>query len=79
MTKGKCGVCEKLCPTKAIKFDDKEEYVNREVGAIVMATGYDLFNWEEAYGEYGYGKYPDVISGLHFERLVSAGDYRRCN
>jgi len=38
-----------------------------------MATGYDLFNWEEAYGEYGYGKYPDVISGLHFERLVSAG------
>jgi heterodisulfide reductase subunit A len=73
LTKGKCGVCEKLCPTKAIKFDDKEEYVNREVGAIVMATGYDLFNWEEAYGEYGYGKYPDVISGLHFERLVSAG------
>jgi heterodisulfide reductase subunit A len=73
LTKGKCGVCEKVCPTKAIKFDDKEELINKEVGAIVMATGYDLFNWEEAYGEYGYGKYPDVISGLHFERLVSAG------
>ena len=73
LTKGKCGVCEKVCPTKAIKFDDKEELVNKEVGAIVMATGYDQFNWEEAYGEYGYGKYPDVISGLHFERLVSAG------
>ncbi len=73
LTKGKCGVCEKVCPTKAIKFDDKEEFVNKEVGAIVMATGYDQFNWEEAYGEYGYGKYPDVISGLHFERLVSAG------
>lgn len=73
LTKDKCGVCEKVCPTKAIKFDDKEEFINKEVGAIVMATGYDLFNWEEAYGEYGYGKYPDVISGLHFERLVSAG------
>jgi len=73
LTKNKCGVCEKVCPTKAIKFDDKEEFINKEVGAIVMATGYDLFNWEEAYGEYGYGKYPDVISGLHFERLVSAG------
>ncbi len=73
LTKGKCGICEKVCPTKAIKFDDKEEFVNKEVGAIVMATGYDQFNWEEAYGEYGYGKYPDVISGLHFERLVSAG------
>jgi heterodisulfide reductase subunit A len=73
LTKDNCGVCEKVCPTKAIKFDDKEEFINKEVGAIVMATGYDLFNWEEAYGEYGYGKYPDVISGLHFERLVSAG------
>ena len=37
-----------------------------------MATGYDPFEWEKAYGEYGYGKYPDVISGLHFERLVNA-------
>ena len=46
--------------------------VTEEVGAIVMATGYDLFEWEKAYGEYGYGKYPDVISGLHFERLVNA-------
>jgi heterodisulfide reductase subunit A len=73
LTSGKCGVCEKLCPAKAIRFDDKEEYQEVEVGAIVMATGYDLFKWEEAYGEYGYGKYPDVISSLHFERLVSAG------
>jgi heterodisulfide reductase subunit A len=73
LTKGKCGVCEKICPTQSIRFDDKDQYITREVGALVMATGYDLFNWEEAYGEYGYGKYPDVISSLHFERLVSAG------
>jgi len=73
LTEGKCGVCEKICPTKAINFADKEEYKEFEVGAIVMATGYDLFEWQQAYGEYGYGKYPDVISGLEFERLVSAG------
>lgn len=73
LTKGKCGVCEKVCPTKAIRFDDKDEFVTEEFGAIVMATGYDLFNWEKAYGEYGYGKYPDVITSLHFERLVSSG------
>lgn len=73
ITEDKCGVCEKICPTKAIKFADKEEYITAEVGAIVMATGYDLFKWEEAYGEYGYGKYPDVITSLHFERLASAG------
>jgi heterodisulfide reductase subunit A len=73
LTEDKCGVCEKICPVGAIKFDDQDQYVDYEIGAIVMATGYDLFQWEEAYGEYGYGKYPDVISGLHFERLVSAG------
>lgn len=73
LTKGKCGVCEKVCPTNAINYDDKDEYVDIEVGALVMATGYDLFDWESAYGEYGYGKYPDVISGLHFERINSAG------
>ena len=69
---GKCGICEKLCPTKSIRFDDQDKLITEEVGAIVMATGYDLFEWETAYGEYGYGKYPDVISGLHFERLVNA-------
>lgn len=73
LTKNKCGVCEKICPVKAIRFDDKDEYLQEEFGAIVMATGYDLFKWDEAYGEYGYGKYPDVITSLHFERLVSSG------
>ncbi len=73
LTKDKCGVCAKVCPTGAIRYQDEDQLVTEEIGAIVMATGYDLFNWQEAYGEYGYGKYPDVISGLEFERLVSAG------
>lgn len=73
LTKGKCGVCEKVCPTNAINFKDEDKIVTEEVGAIVMATGYDLFEWQTAYGEYGYGKYPDVIDSLQFERLVSAG------
>lgn len=73
LTEGKCGICEKVCPTQAIRYDDTDKLITEEVGAIVMATGYDLFEWEEVYGEYGYGKYPDVISSLQFERLVSAG------
>ncbi len=73
LTENKCGICEKLCPAEAIRFKDQDEDVIEQVGAIVMATGYDLFNWEEAYGEYGYGKYPNVISSLHFERIASAG------
>ncbi|SFQ95249.1 CoB--CoM heterodisulfide reductase iron-sulfur subunit A family protein [Desulfoscipio geothermicus] len=68
----KCGVCAKVCPAGAIDYEQKDEYRQVEVGAIVMATGYDLFNWAQAYGEYGYGKFPDVITGLQFERLVNA-------
>ncbi len=73
LTENKCGICEKVCPAEAIRFKDVDQEITEEVGAIVMATGYDLFKWEETYGEYGYGKYPDVISSLHFERLASAG------
>jgi heterodisulfide reductase subunit A len=73
LTKDKCGICKKVCPTDAINFQDMVVYQEIEIGAIVMATGYDLFDWKNAYGEYGYGKYPDVISGLEFERLISAG------
>ena len=73
LTKDKCGICEKVCPTDSIRFMDMAVYKELEIGAIVMATGYDQFDWKQAYGEYGYGKYPNVISGLEFERLVSAG------
>ncbi|MDI6709117.1 MAG: CoB--CoM heterodisulfide reductase iron-sulfur subunit A family protein [Thermoanaerobacterales bacterium] len=71
-TRGRCGVCAKVCPVGAIDYEEKESLVTEEVGSIVVATGYDLFRWQEAYGEYGYGKYPDVITGLQFERLVNA-------
>ena len=68
---GKCGVCAKVCVAKAIDFNQKDEIVEEEVGAIIVATGYDLYP-KDSYGEYGYGKFKDVISGLEFERMVSA-------
>ena len=70
-TRGKCGVCSKICPVKAINFDMQDTIVTEEVGAIIVATGYDLFD-HSAYGEYGAGRYPDVISGLQYERILSA-------
>lgn len=67
----KCGVCEKLCPTGAINFDQKDELITDTVGAIVAATGYDLMDWT-VYEQYGGGRYPDVITSLQYERLLSA-------
>ena len=67
---GSCRRCEEVCPEKAIDFNQKEERVDQRVGAIVVATGYDLFPKEQL-GEYGYGQIKDVIDGLTFERMLS--------
>ena len=71
LTKGKCGVCAKICPRQAIDFKDVDREVKVKVGAIVLATGFDLWD-HSAYGEYGGGKLKDVIDGFQFERLASA-------
>ncbi len=72
LTDGKCGVCEKVCPLGAINFKDEEQLITETYGAIVVATGYELIDWTKLYGEYGGGRFDDVISGLQFERLVNA-------
>jgi heterodisulfide reductase subunit A len=79
--KGKCRICEKVCPTQAIRFDQKDTIEEVEIGAIVLATGFSV-KQPDFFPEYGYGKYPDVITGLQFERLASAsgptlGEIRR--
>ena len=66
-----CGKCTDVCEPEAIDYDMKPEIVEEEVGAIIVATGYDLYE-KELLTEYGYGKYPDVLDGLQFERLLSA-------
>lgn len=78
---GKCKICEKVCDVGAIKFDEEDKVIEEEVGAIVVAIGYELYGIENI-GEYGAGKYKDVIDGLKFERLLSAsgptgGEVRR--
>jgi heterodisulfide reductase subunit A len=67
----KCGVCREVCPAGAIDFEDEGRIIEEDVGAIVVATGYGLIG-RDLYGEYGYGKIPDVIDGLQFERMLSA-------
>jgi heterodisulfide reductase subunit A len=81
LTKGKCGLCAKVCPRQAVNFKDADELVKVKVGAVVLATGFELWD-HSAYGEYGGGKLADVIDGFAFERLASAsgptnGEIRR--
>jgi heterodisulfide reductase subunit A len=81
MIKDRCGVCQKKCEAEAIDFSQEDTVIDEEFGAIVVATGFDLYP-KEKLGEYGYGKYKNVITGLEFERLNSAsgptgGEVRR--
>jgi len=66
-----CGKCADACEPGAIDYDMKPEMVEEEVGTIITATGYDLYD-KEIMAEYGFGKYADVLDGLQFERLLSA-------
>ena len=68
---GKCGICEKICKPEAIDYTQEDEIVTEHVGAIVVATGFHFFD-ASLYTEYGYGRYPDVISWLQFERLTNS-------
>jgi len=68
-TKGKCKVCQKLCPAGAVDYEQEEELVTKKFGAIIVATGFTQFD-PSAYGEYGAGKFKDVITGLHLERML---------
>ena len=74
LTKGKCGdapPCQKACQPKAIDFSQKEQIIEKKVGAIVVATGYDLLEPTSMY-EYGYAQSADVITTLQLERLISS-------
>jgi heterodisulfide reductase subunit A len=69
--KGTCKACEKFCPTGAIDFAQEDEYLQIEVGNIILATGYDLFD-SRRIPQYGYGKLANVYTSLEFERLCNA-------
>lgn len=68
----KCGVCMKFCPVKdCINLDEKDEEVEITVGNIIVATGFKVFDAKCA-EQFGYGKFPNVVTSLEFERLVNA-------
>jgi len=66
-----CRLCEKTCQAGAINHDMVEQMVELQVGAVLLAPGFATFDAEKA-GEYGWGRYPNVVTSLQFERLLNA-------
>lgn len=69
--KGKCRLCEKVCEQKAIDFEQQDTFIDVKVGAVIVATGYNLMDTMPLV-QYGYGKYPGVYSALEVERLFNS-------
>ncbi len=68
---GKCGLCAMKCNVNAIDYTQKDQIVEREYGAIVVATGYKPISLEN-FNEFGYSSYKDVVTSLELERLMNA-------
>ncbi|MEM4472344.1 MAG: CoB--CoM heterodisulfide reductase iron-sulfur subunit A family protein [Archaeoglobaceae archaeon] len=66
-----CGICYNVCVAKAIDYGQKEKIIELKVSSIILALGGKLFDARRK-GEYGYGIYPNVITSIQFERLLSA-------
>jgi heterodisulfide reductase subunit A len=71
LTKGRCGICKRICQAGAIDYEQKDSEFALDVGAIVVATGFDPFD-PAVVKPYGYGKYRNVITSMEYERLISA-------
>jgi heterodisulfide reductase subunit A len=66
-----CGTCYEICKARAIAFDQKETETTIKVGSIILAPGFEPFN-AKLKSEYGYGRYPNVVTSIEFERILSA-------
>jgi heterodisulfide reductase subunit A len=71
MTRGKCGVCQKLCQAEAIDYEQAPEDLELEVGAAILALGSEEFD-ATLKDEYGYHTFPNVVTSIELERLLSA-------
>ncbi len=71
LIRGKCKACEKFCPTDAIRFDQQPEDVSLNVGAVILSSGSEAYD-PSLHDVYGYGRTPDILTSLEFERILSA-------
>ncbi|MCF7811081.1 FAD-dependent oxidoreductase [bacterium] len=65
-----CGECIKACPADAVHFDMQPEEIEIEADSVIVSTGFKLFD-AHLKTNYGYGKYPNVVTAMQMDRLVS--------
>jgi heterodisulfide reductase subunit A len=70
MLKGECKICQEVCEADAINYEQEEEQIKLNVGAVVLSPGFELFD-AKAKEDLGYGRYPNVVSSIEFERIMS--------
>jgi len=68
---GHCKVCEKFCTANAISYDQSDEILEKRVGSIILSPGFDEYEPPEG-GAYGYKVFPNVLTSIQFERMLSA-------
>ncbi len=74
--KKKCGLCQKECAAGAVIFDTEPEFVEIEVGSIILSPGFEVFE-AKLKKEYGYGRFPNVITSIQLERILNvSGPYQ---
>ncbi len=66
-----CGICGEVCKAGAVRYDDEDTEMELNVGSIILAPGFESFD-ANILGEYGYGRFPNVVSSIEFERILSA-------
>ncbi len=71
LKKGKCKACEKFCPAQAVDFSQTDHVIHLNVGSVILSPGFQVFD-ARLKPEYGYGRYPNVVTSLEYERLLSA-------
>jgi heterodisulfide reductase subunit A len=71
-TRGVCKLCERFCKGNAIAFDQVEETIKLNVGAIIVSTGYKQLEMD-ILGQYNFGKHPNIVTNLQFERIAIQG------
>ena len=71
LTKGKCGICEKVCPAGAINYEDTRKELELHVGAVILSHGVETYD-PKAYDTFNYAKSKNIVTSLEFERMLSA-------